>query len=136
MAQDQPPESEVLESVPLGDEDRFYLEQQYKEPVESLARIEDATKFLGGAKATTSGIFLAAVKMAAGTPDAARMWWFLPLLLWVGIVLALALQRCDVRRGDLSAIKKMTPRARDRNHRWLQAGTATCWRAGATTASS
>ena len=127
MAEEKRPDEGVIQSVPLSDEDRYYLEQQYKEPVESLARIEDTAKFLGGATATTSGIFLAAVKLAADLSDAARLWWFLPVLLWVASILVfvriLVPRRYIVGERDPSSIKRMLLEARDSKYRLLQAGT-------------
>ncbi len=123
MPEEKPPQEEILQSVPVTDEDRYYLERLYKEPVESLGRIEDAVKFLGGAAATTAGVFLAAIKL---TPDPARIWW-LPVLLWVVSLLVfvriLVPRRFSVRERDPSAVKQMLLNARDSKYRLLWAGT-------------
>ena len=40
---------EDLVSEPLTEEDQFYLQQGYQDPVQRIARIEDVAKFLAGA---------------------------------------------------------------------------------------
>ncbi len=126
MSEEQPPQEEILHSVPVTDEDRYYLERLYKEPVESLARIEDAAKFLGGAAATTAGVFLAAIKLTAGPSSVARIWW-LPVLLWVVSLLVfvriLVPRRFSVRERDPASVKRMLLKARDSKYRLLWAGT-------------
>ncbi|MEE8587351.1 MAG: hypothetical protein V3T83_21130 [Acidobacteriota bacterium] len=129
MAEEQRPDEELIQSVPVTDEDRFYLEQLYKEPVESLARIEDTAKFLAGATATTSGVFLAAVKLASGAAGgaAASVLWFLPVVLWVVAILlfvrVLVPRRFSVGERDPSSIKRALLELRESKYRLLQVGT-------------
>lgn len=52
------------------DEDKFYYEQSYKEPVEGIKRMEETAKFLVGAVTTASGLFMAASRY----PWALRLW--------------------------------------------------------------
>jgi hypothetical protein len=83
---------ETIEELParmLGEEEQYYFAQAYKEPVESIARIEEVAKFLVGATATTSGLFLAAVKISHGTQPIPGWVWLLPFLCWAGGICAL-----------------------------------------------
>ena len=73
---------EDIVSAPLTEADRYYLEQAYKDPVERIGRIEDVAKFLAGATATTSGLYLAAFKITLGGGTVTAFAWFLPYLLW------------------------------------------------------
>ena len=49
---------EELTSRSLTAEEKYYYERSYKEPIESIARIEETAKFLTGVAATMSGLFL------------------------------------------------------------------------------
>jgi len=80
---------EALPSRTLREEEQYYFAHAYKEPVESIARIEEVTKFLVGATATTSGLFLAAVKISHGTNAVPGWEWLLPFLCWAGSICAL-----------------------------------------------
>ena len=95
---------EEIVSSPLTDADRYYLEQAYKNPVERIGRIEDAAKFLAGATATTSGLYLAAYKIALGDAKSAAFLWLLPYLLWAGslvsFVLVLLPRRFATKEND------------------------------------
>lgn len=95
---------EDLISQPLTDADRYYLEQAYKDPVERITRIEDAAKFMAGATATTSGLYLAAFKIALGSGTTTAFLWFLPYLLWSAsltlFVLVLLPQKYPTREDD------------------------------------
>jgi hypothetical protein len=48
----------------------------------SIARIEEVAKFLVGATTTTSGLFLAAFKLALGKQTVSAVVWFVPFVLW------------------------------------------------------
>jgi hypothetical protein len=95
---------EDLVSAPLTDAERYYLEQAYKDPVERIGRIEDVAKFLAGATAATSGLYLAAFKIAFGGGTVSAFAWFLPYLLWavslVFFVLVLLPHRHPTREND------------------------------------
>lgn len=113
----------------LTEEDRYYLEQAYKEPVEAIGRIEDTAKFLIGATATTSGLFLAAVKLALGKDVAVtHIQWFLPFLLWGASITALMLvllpQEYKTRERDPLSWKQAFSETRRRKLRRLALGAA------------
>ncbi len=82
---------EELRSRPLSDEDEFYYERSYKEPVESTERIEETAKFLIGATATASGIFLAAFKLSLGNQTVADAAYYAPFICWSLSLVALVL---------------------------------------------
>lgn len=82
---------EELPSKKLTDRDKYYLEQGYKEPVERIGRIEEVAKFLAGATATTSGLYLAAYKIALGQQTVTALVWFLPYLLWAASLILFVL---------------------------------------------
>ncbi|MBI2877011.1 MAG: hypothetical protein HYY20_09035 [Candidatus Tectomicrobia bacterium] len=84
-------EIEERPSRPLTDEERYFFEHSYKEPVESIARIEETAKFLVGATATTSGLFLAAFKLSLGSQTVSSPAWFVPFLCWAISILGLVL---------------------------------------------
>jgi hypothetical protein len=65
------PVEEIPSRIP-SEEERYFYEQSYREPVESIARIEEVAKFMVGATATTSGLFLAAFKLSTGSPIPGR----------------------------------------------------------------
>ena len=115
-------------SSSLTDEQRYYLEREYKEPVEATARLEEVARFLVGATATTSGLFAAAYKVALGT--AAQAGWRLltPFLLWgVGLVAFLFVlipERYEVATKEPAAWRRAYGAARDRKWRRLLYGTA------------
>src|SRR5262249_33719079 len=71
---------EEIPSRPLTDEEQYFYERSYKELVESIPRIEDVAKFLIGATATTSGLFLAAFKLARGDKTVTEAFWLAPFL--------------------------------------------------------
>ena len=95
---------EDIASTPLTGADRYYLDQAQKDPVERIGRIEDVAKFLAGATATTSGLYLAAYKIALGRETATTFLWFLPYLLWavslIFFVLVLLPHRHPTREND------------------------------------
>lgn len=75
-------EDNRVKGIPLSGEDEFYPGQAYREPVERIARFEEAAKFLAGATATTSGLYLAAYKISMGKATSASFGWILPFLSW------------------------------------------------------
>ncbi len=115
-----------LVSTPLTDADRYYLEQAYKDPVERIGRIEEVAKFLAGATATTSGLYLAAFKIALGRETATAFFWFLPYLLWavslLCFVLVLLPHRHPTRENDPGSWRDAFIASGNRKYRRLMAG--------------
>ena len=109
------------------DEDKYFSERAYKEIVESIPRIEDVAKFLIGATATTSGLYVAAFKLAHGDTTVAAPLWFLPFLCWAlslaALVLVLFPFRYETERQVPQSWKAAYRQARDRKYRWLAVGT-------------
>ena len=95
---------EDINSDSLSPSDIYYLERAYKEPVERIGRIEEAAKFLAGATAITSGLYLAAFKIALGDQTSQAIVWFLPYCLWavslILFVLVLLPQRYPTLEND------------------------------------
>lgn len=115
---------EELEAQSLTDEQRYYLEQAYKEPVEATVRMEEAAKYLIGAVATTSGLFLAAFKISGikGGLDALApfVFWAITLLM---LLMVLIPQKYAAGLNQPAAWKAAFIRARSRKYKWLVAGT-------------
>ncbi len=126
---DAPGEQEIaaVTSRPLTDEDKYYLERAYKEPVERLGRLEDVAKFLITGTATVSGLFLAALKLAIGskTPGCGLIG---PFVLWSLAILALLLVLMPFRyRTGQNAPGSWKDAYRQAGHRkyvWLWIGAA------------
>lgn len=119
---------DLLPSRKLTDEERHYLEYAVKEPVDSLTRLDEVAKFLLGASATTSGLFVAAYKFALG-PNATLpgLGGWLPFLLWAGSILAflrvLLPQTYQVGQQEPASWKAAVLQARTHKYHWLQVGT-------------
>jgi len=117
---------EELSSRPLSEEESYFYEQSYKEPVQGIARIEEVAKFLVGAVATTSGLFAAAFKLAMGNQTASGIAWLAPFVLWALSILTLILvllpQKYAVGRNDPADWKAKFLEARDRKFRRLLIG--------------
>ena len=118
---------EELPSRLPTDEEKYFSERAYKEIVESIPRIEDVAKFLIGATATTSGLYLAAFKLARGEKIVAEPLWFLPFLCWAfslaALVLVLLPGRYEAGRDVPRSWKDAYRQARDRKYRRLAIGT-------------
>ncbi len=71
---------EIVQGRLFTEEQKYYYEQSYKEPVLSIDWIEDVAKFFLGAMATMSGLLVAAYKLALGDQPAQAMTWFLPFI--------------------------------------------------------
>ncbi len=119
-----------IETAPartLTEEERFYDELIYKDPVETAARIEDTAKFLLGITAGASGLYLSAYKLAMGRGTVTGCLWFLPFLLWASAMVALILvifpQKYETFKNEPASLKKAIIKARDRKYRRLFAGT-------------
>jgi len=115
-----------LVSENLTEEDQYYLQQGYQDPVQRIARIEDVAKFLAGATATTSGLYLAAFKIAFGARTAAAFPWLIPHLLWsaalILFVLVLLPQRHPTHQNDPASWKAAFIESGRRKHRRLLYG--------------
>jgi hypothetical protein len=123
-----PDDSEELPARLPTPEDTYYLEFAIKEPVESLARLDDIAKFLIGASATTSGLFVATYKLALGEKAiVAGPAGFAPFLLWAASILVLLRvvvpQQYATGRNEPASWRVAVLQARTRKYRWLQAGT-------------
>ncbi|MGE3542067.1 MAG: hypothetical protein AB7N91_32205 [Candidatus Tectimicrobiota bacterium] len=124
---DSPDESEELPARPLTPEEVYYQEFATKEPVDSLARLDDIAKFLIGASATTSGLFVAVYKLTLGkketVPGPAG---FAPFLLWAASILALlcvvAPQQYVTGKNTPASWRHAVLQARARKYRWLWIG--------------
>ena len=125
MTEDQ---IEEIVSKPLSDADRYYLEQGYKDPVERIGRIEEAAKFLAGATATTSGLYLAAYKIALGDATNAAFFWLQPYILWamslVFFVLVLLPYRHPTKENDPNSWKEAFVESGKRKYLRLMIGAA------------
>jgi hypothetical protein len=122
-----PDESEELPSRPMTPEESYYLEFATKEPVDSLARLDDIAKFLIGASATTSGLFVAAFKLVLGEKTTVPgLAGFAPFLLWAASILALLRvvvpHRYLTGRNEPASWQAAVHQARTRKYRWLQVG--------------
>jgi hypothetical protein len=120
-------DGETIASRRLTDEQRYFFERAYKEPVESIPRLEEVAKFLVGATATTSGLFLAAFKLSLGDTTITGLAWFLPFLCWalgiVAFILVLFPQTYRTGRDEPASWKAAFLQARRRKYGWLFVGT-------------
>lgn len=122
-----PDENEALPSRPMTPEESYYLEFATKEPVDSLARLDEVAKFLIGASATTSGLFVAVFKLVLGekttVPGPAG---FAPFLLWAASILALLRVLVPhwypTGKNEPASWKAAVLQVRIRKYRWLQVG--------------
>jgi len=114
---------EEIVSRPMTDEERYYVEQYYKEPVECLKLIEETAKFLIGAGAGTSGLYLSAFKLSLGEQTVSRGIWFVPFLLWAFSILALILvllpRKYDTGKNEPASYKAAFLKAQQIKYRWL-----------------
>ena len=113
-------------SDPLTDEERYFHEQSYKEPVESLKRIEETAKFLVGATATTSGLFLAAFKLSMGDKAVSGVLWLMPYVWWaisiVWLICVFLPQKYATGRNEPQSWKEAFLEAQKRKFRRLMGG--------------
>ncbi len=114
---------EEIVSRPMTDEERYYAEQFYKEPVESIKLIEETAKFLIGTGSGTSGLYLSAFKLSFGENIATRGIWYMPFLLWTFSILALILvllpRKYDTGRNEPASYKAAFLNAQKIKYRWL-----------------
>ena len=76
---------------PLTEEERFFVTAAFKNVVESIKSIEETAKFLVGATATTSGLFLAAAKISFGESANSEPTWLIPFTAWAISIIVLIL---------------------------------------------
>ncbi len=117
---------EELSSSPLSEEEQYFHERSYKELVESIPRIEDVAKFLVGATATTSGLFLAAIKLARGDKTVSELFWFVPFICWslsiVALILVLLPRHYETGQAEPASWKDAFVQVRYWKYHWLMTG--------------
>lgn len=117
---------EELEVRPATSEEIFYHELSWKEPVEGIARIEEVAKFMVGAVATTSGLFLAAFKLSVGSGTVSALAWYVPFICWAFSILSqlvVLLPRVyPAGMNEPASWKRELLRARRWKYRWLCGG--------------
>ncbi|MCP4351270.1 MAG: hypothetical protein GY795_37880 [Desulfobacterales bacterium] len=120
-------EIEELPSRSVTDEDRYYEELLYKDPVETTTRTEETAKFLLGITAGTSGLYLSAYKLAMGKATVSGLVWFAPFFFWafsiISLVLVIFPQKYETYKDEPASLKRAVLKARDRKYRRLFAGT-------------
>lgn len=120
-------DAHILRGRALTEEEKYYQEQSYKEPVAGIGRIEEAAKFLVGATATTSGLVLAAYKLKGADNEAQELVWVLPFVAWgLGIILQILVlfpMRYTVGRNHPASWKVAFQKARNMKYAFLMAGT-------------
>lgn len=118
--------SEVLTSRPLSEEEKFFYEVSYKEPVESIRRLEEVAKFLVGGTSTTSGLFLAAYKLSLSDRTVSSPAWFVPFMCWalsiIFLILVLLPQKYMTAENVPAAIIESFLKARTWKYCCLVAG--------------
>ncbi|MDM8514955.1 hypothetical protein QUF76_02055 [Desulfobacterales bacterium HSG16] len=121
---------ERIEEIPsrkMTDEEKYYQEQSYKEPVEGIARIEDTAKFLLGATATTSGLYLGALRLSIGKSTVTGIIWYLPFLWWalsiIGMILVIFPEKYETGKNEPGSWKKAFLKARKLKYIRLFIGT-------------
>ncbi len=118
-------EEERLGRVPTAEE-LYWLEREYKNPVESIGRIEETAKFLVTVVTGVSGLFAAAWKLAEGEKAQGEGLWWLPFVLWVFSMISLVI----VFFPGFYSVKKQVPESVKAAYRavlwwkfwWLAAG--------------
>ena len=111
----------------LTDEQQYFRETSYKEPVDSIGRIEDMAKFLAGAVAAVSGLFVAAFRLSLAGKPAAGIVWYLPVVLWglsiVMLVLVLFPRKYVTGKNEPASVKDAFLKARKYKYACLATGT-------------
>lgn len=112
----------------MTDEEAFYLKMAYEEPVESLGRLEETARFLMTVAASTSGLFVAALKLSLQQGERLDPWWFAPFALWAAavacLVVVLVPRTYTHGRNEPADIRSTIVRIRQFKYRWLVAGAA------------
>ena len=119
-------EIEELSAKPLTEEERYFYERSYKEPVEAIERIEDVAKALVTATAGVAGLFLSAMKLSLGDAPAEGLLWLAPFGCWalgmIALVLVLLPRKYPVGEYEPAAWQRVFLEARNRKFRWLVSG--------------
>ena len=127
---------EEIVSRPITEEERYYAEQYYKEPIESLKRIEETAKYLIGTSSATSGLYLAAFKLSFGDAKF-QIVWLIPFICWASAIIFLILtllpQKYDTGKNEPASYKKAFQEAHHYKFRRLMIG-AVCFILGILTA--
>ena len=120
----------------MTDEERYYTEQFYKESFESLKRVEETAKYLIGTSSATSGLYLAAFKLAFGEVKV-HIVWLIPFVCWalaiILLILVLLPQEYPTGKNEPASYKNAFIQARKLKYRRLVWG-AVCFIAGIMTA--
>ncbi len=129
MTQDAPDPVASLPARKPTREDEYYLALAYQEPVESIARLEEAGKFLLTTVTPTAGLFVAVFTLYLGEGNtAAAAWrWQLPFALWglsmLCYLLVLLPRPYRAGRNEPAAWKAVFVRARLHKYLFLVLGT-------------
>ena len=123
------PDQTEIETVParkMTEEERYYDELIYKDPVESTIRMEETAKFLIGITAGTSGLYLSAFKLAVGNTTVSGIVWFLPFLLWalaiISLILVIFPEKYETYKDEPASLKRAILKARTRKYTRLFVG--------------
>lgn len=107
-------------------EEAFFLEQAYKNPVDSIERIEETAKFMVTVLVAVSGLLAAACKMAEGENAASQRLWWLPFVIWVAAcfcwVIVLFPTAYGIGKQDPASIKAAYRKMLGWKYAWLAAG--------------
>ena len=120
-----------IESSPLSEREKFYWELGYKEPIESMERIEDTAKFIAGAVTGSCGLLLSSLRIAMAldpdNPPDMQYWWFVAAC-WVVSLLLLFLVLFPlpwfVRKNSVTDLESKYKTIRNNKYIALIAGTA------------
>ena len=106
-----------LPGIPPTEEEKYWLEREWKDPDESIARIEETAKFLVGAVTAVSGLFAAAWKLTMGEKPPADRLWIAPFVVWALSVAVLLLVLFPTRYPTVKrapeSIRQAVEKARD-----------------------
>ncbi|MAG93531.1 MAG: hypothetical protein CMJ48_07260 [Planctomycetaceae bacterium] len=109
-------------------EETFYLKTSYEEPVASLARLEQTARFLITVATSTSGVFVAALKLSLGKDETLAATWFGPFGLWAisvaCLLVVLVPRHYSHGRNEPADIKRMVLEVQRFKYRWLVGGAA------------
>ena len=126
---------EVLGEKP-SKRDKFYQELGYREPVDSITKIEEAAKFLAGAVTFSCGALLTAMKIGIELADKKELPivpWCVVMGLWIASLLWLLLVLLPisdhVRTDSPTELESSFRKSRTKKYRYLVSGTI-CFVAG------
>ncbi|NQU05418.1 MAG: hypothetical protein HQ568_04935 [Calditrichaeota bacterium] len=128
MDADQNEQIEEIQAEKPTPEELFFYEQSYKEPVESIKRIEETAKFLVGAVTTVTGLFLAAFKLSHGRETVSGLLWYMPFVLWASSIFLLLFvllpREYKYGKNVPEEFKDAIIKARNWKYLWLMFGAA------------